>query len=226
MVRDVMVFTPVLRLEPETIREIFNLDWAGPLTVVFQSDNPTGDRYRDHLHQYQRGRELFLYGRYDAMLVIESDIIPPRDTLQRLAALDAGVAYGVYVSRSSHEVNVLELYYNGERPARNIGEPLSSRGLYAAAVRQGVVGCSGGGLGCLLIRRDVLEAVPFQKAEVTWFDNHWTEAVYRAGYRMMADTTVVCGHVDTDGTVLTPPGPIETATVEAPERAVSRRMRG
>ncbi len=102
---DVMVFCPVYRLEPETVQALCALRWDDPLTVVWQRDNPaqTGDERADgwanHLHQYQRGYETFMAGRFDAMLVIESDIIPPEDTLERLAALPCDVAYGAYVFR-------------------------------------------------------------------------------------------------------------------------------
>lgn len=208
---DVMVFTPILRLEPATVRALCLMESAGPLTVVLQRDNPAGKPYEDHLHQYQRGRRLFLVGGYDAMLVIESDIIPPQDTLQRLAALGVDVAYGSYLFRGDGQpvTNILERYYSRpetrHKPARNIGEPLSERGLYQAAVRQGVIDCSGSGLGCILIKRNVVEAVPFERPPAGgFFDMAWTEAVYRAGYRMKADMSVKCGHVNKDGSVLWP----------------------
>lgn len=211
MVLDVMVFTPVLRLEPETIRGIFAMRWDGPLTIVIQRDNPTVDGdartagFANHLHQYNRGRELFLAGRYDAMLVIESDIIPPADTLLRLAALPADIAYGTYMFRGGNVVNILERYYPWPRQARNMGESLHVRGLYGAAVEQGVIDCSGSGLGCVLIHRRVVEAVPFvAPRDGGFFDWQWTQDVYSAGFRMMADMAVQCGHVDTDGRVLWP----------------------
>lgn len=206
-----MVFTPVLRLEPETVKAIFAMEWDGPLTIVLQRDNPiTGENvrqagYQNHLHQYQRGREMFLAGPFDAMLIIESDIIPPADALRRLAALPADVAYGCYVFRGGRVVNVLERYYGWPRQARNMGESLTVRGLYDAAIRQGVIDCSGSGLGCVLIHRHVVEAMPFERpADGGFFDWDWTQVVYRAGYRMMADMAVQCGHVDTTGEVLWP----------------------
>lgn len=209
MVQDVLVFTPVLRLEPETVAGIFALEWDGPLSILFQRDNPVvGDDpraagYQNHLHQYQRGRELFLSGGYDALLVIESDIIPPPDTLKRLAALPADIAYGAYLFRGGRVVNILERYYGWPRQCRNMGESLTGRGLWNAAVEQGVIDCSGSGLGCVLIHRHVVEAVPFDPAvEGGFFDWQWTQAVYSAGYRMMADTAVQCGHKDTSGEVL------------------------
>ena len=100
--RDLLVFCPVLRLEPETVTGMFALEWDGPISILLQRDNPTGNPYLDHLHQYQRGREAFLNGRYEGMLVVESDVIVPGDTLRRLVGLvqdGADVAYGVYLFR-------------------------------------------------------------------------------------------------------------------------------
>ena len=210
---DVLVFTPVWRLEPETVQSLFAMEWEGPLSLLLQKDNPrTKGRREDglanHLHQYRRGREAFLAGRYDAMLVIESDIIAPPDTLTRLAALECDVAYGCYLFRNNRIpiVNIFERYpeKNGV-PARNVGESLTMRGLWPKALKAGVVPCSGAGLGCVLIKRHVLEAVPFRlEPRNGHCDTPWTRDVYRAGFSMMADTKVICGHKDEDGTVLWP----------------------
>jgi len=204
MIRDVLIFTPVLRLEPETVRELMMLEWEGPLSLLLQRDNPSGDRVQDHLHQYQRGREAFLRGPYEAMLVVESDIVPPPDTLTQLAALECDVAYGCTVFRNkawSHVVNILERYPG---QARNTGESLTIRGLWQEALRQGVIECSGSGLACVLIQRHVLEAIDFRVEDGTYCDNWWTRDVYEAGYSMKASTRVLCGHIDEDGSVLWP----------------------
>ena len=210
---DVMVFTPVLRLEAATVQALMALEHDGPLTLVLQRDNPRQtdngrmDGWANHLHQYQRGRELFLASRCDAMLVIESDIIPPADTIRRLAALPAAVAYGCYVFRGGNVVNILERYYGWPRQARNMGESLTPRGLWPAALKAGMIDCSGSGLGCVLIRREVIEKAPFEAPPSGgFFDWHWTQTVYAQGWRMMADTWLHCGHVETDGTVLWPEG--------------------
>lgn len=210
---DILVFIPVLRLEPETIKGIFQLEWGGSISILFQQDNPHKNDGRqagilNHLHQYQRGRQLFLSGPFDAMLVIESDIIPPPDTLQRLADLDCDVAYGCYRFQASPVVNVFEKYYAGtNKKARNIGESLTVRGLWQAAVDQGVIECSGAGLGCVLIRRHVLEKIPFRiEPGGAHCDSYFTVDVYQAGYSMLADTAVICGHKTAAGEVVYPDG--------------------
>lgn len=212
MIQDVLVFTPVLRLEPETVRSIFALEWGGDgtehrsISFLLQRDNPTGNPYRDHLHQYQRGREVFLAGSYDAMLIVESDIIIPADGLKRLAALDTDVAYGCYCYRDGHVVNLLERYYPWPEQAANPGESLSIRRLWHAAQKKGIIDVSGSGLGCILVKRHVIEAIPFEDemthGDKQFMDFPWTCAVYDAGFRMLADANVQCGHIHKDGSEL------------------------
>ena len=212
MIDDILVFTPVWRLEPETIDAIFSLEWGGPLSFLFQRDNPHPDqrdklkrKVLNHLHQYKRGREVFLEGSYDAMMVVESDIIPPKDAIQKLAALDADLAYGVYRFRLSNVINIFEMYPG--RP-RNVGESLSIRpGRLAAAVKAGVTKCSGAGFGCILIKREVMEKIPFR---VEWpkngghCDSPFVRDAMRRGFEQLADMTVVCGHKDERGQILWP----------------------
>lgn len=204
-VRNILVFTPILRLEPETVEAIFSLEWDGPISFLLQRDNPTGEGHADHLHQYQRGREIFLNGPYDAMLVVESDIIPPPDALTRLAALEADCAYGVYRFRVSNVINIFELYPG--KP-RNVGESLSlhPRKL-RSAVKAGSTSCAGAGFGCVLIKRRVLEKVPFR---MEWpengghCDSYFCTDVLRAGFTQKADMNVICGHKHENGEILWP----------------------
>jgi len=212
MIEDVLVFTPIWRLEPETIKAVFDLEWDGPKSVLFQDDNPEPeqrDRLKrkvlNHLHQYRRARELFLMGPFDAMLVVESDIIPPRDALKKMAAVDADIVYGVYRFRASNVINIFELYPG--KP-RNVGESLSVRPYrLEAAVRAGVVGCSGAGFGCTLIHRKVLEQIPFR---VEWpknggyCDTPFIRDAHLEGFSQAAEMSVICGHKDEKGSILWP----------------------
>jgi hypothetical protein len=211
---DVMVFCPVYRLEPQTVQALLALEpGEAAVTLVLQRDNPRrtddarADGFHNHQHQYERGRELFLAGRYDAMLVVESDMIPPPDTLARLTALPCDVAFGCYAFRQGdHHVNIVERRDRWPAQVRSMGGVLTAtEGLWQAAMAQGVIDCSGSGLGCTLIRRHVLEAAPFGgDPHGGFFDFGWTQTVATQGWRMMADCNLHCGHVDEDGTVLWP----------------------
>lgn len=204
MIDSVQIFTPVKRLEAATVAAVLALEWHGAISWIFQRDNPTGDGRRDILHQYQCGRRRFLAGDDDAMLVIESDIVPPPDTLRRLAALDCDVGYGVYRFRVSSVINIFERYPGHPR---NPGESLS---LHPAklrkARRQGVTPCSGAGLGCVLIRRHVLEQIDFRMEgeRGAHCDTFFNRDVLGAGFIQLADMNVVCGHIDEEGKMLWP----------------------
>lgn len=214
----VMVFTPYgPRLEPETVTAALGQEWDGDITHVIQCENPHGRYPRDNgqnfrtlekreniLGQYQRGRELFLNGGYDAMLIIESDIIPPADALKKLDALQADWATGVYVMRHGNPVlNVTERYNYGGARTKNRGEPLRDDSL-RAALKRGQTECSGGGIGCVLIRRHVIEAIPWRLGWTADCDHWFNNDVWDAGYLMMADMSVICGHKKPDGTILWP----------------------
>lgn len=193
------------------------LEWDGPLSFLLQRDNPLpgDDRatgVKNHFHQYVRGRDYFLRGNYDALLFIESDIIPPPDALKKLAALDCDVAYGCYVYRN-HEnpiVNIYEFYANNpvskKQRARNMGSSLSigDGSKWEEAKAKGIVECSGASFGCVLIKRHVMEAIPMRLEGGGHCDTPWTYDAYRWGASMWADTSVICGHKDTDGTILWP----------------------
>lgn len=214
MISDVMVFTPVYRLADETVAAVMALEWDGPLTFVLQRDNPhtaetehaTG--VMNHLHQYQRGREMFLRGDYDALLTIEDDMIPPPDTLKRLAALDVDLAFGTYMFRHGVKVaNVLRRYYPWPQLARNPGESISLAGLWEESQQKGVIECSGSGFGCTLIKRHVIADNPFEAHEEDdcYFDWPWTAGCYRENYMMKADCLLHVGHIDREtGAVLWP----------------------
>lgn len=204
---NVMVFTPVYRLEPETVTAIMRLEHDGPMTLIMQRDNPHEDGRENVLHQYQRGRNLFLQGDYDAMLIIESDIVPPSDALQKLIALDADCAYGVYRFRKTNIINIFERYpdKNGNLP-RNEGESLSLHpAKLAQARRDGVTKCSGAGLGCVLIKRHVLERFEFwHEDQGGHCDTYFNRDVLQAGMVQLADMTIICGHIDERRTLWLP----------------------
>lgn len=172
--------------------------------MLWQRDNPGGGGKADHLHQYLRGREHFLAGSYDALLVIESDIAPPPDTLKRLAALDADLAYGIYQLRGP--LGVINAFERYPGSARNPGESLSLRPeRLAEAVKARKARITGGGFGCVLMKRRVLERIPFRADPGGgWCDTAFFRDALEAGFEQIADFDVRCGHINRTGETIWP----------------------
>jgi hypothetical protein len=171
------------------------LDYYSPASV--DGDNPVTSKY-------QQARKVFLVGDYDALLTLESDMIAPPDTLDRLTALDCDLAYGLYAFRlPPHEWSAFtEL-------RTNKGVSISTQPDTARSQFGQVIPVAGVGLGCTLIRRHVLEALDFRAAYGA--DCDWSLAIdaQHYGLKQFCDTGLVCGHVDRDGKTVYTPDPNE-----------------
>lgn len=145
--------------------------------------------------------QQFLQSPCKFLFMIDSDVIAPRDAVLRLMAHNQPVISGLYCRRSP--------------PA---GVPVAIKnGAWVMQYRQGeVMEVDMVGAGCLLIRRDLLEALPPSRPEAGkhWFD--WKvdmgnkvpqgEAVsedfafcqavrFKLGVKVLLDTNVVCRHI-------------------------------
>jgi hypothetical protein len=78
------------------------------------------------------------------------------------------------------------------------------------AIQKGTIPCSGAGLGCVLIKRKVLEVIQFR---MEWpeqgghCDSYFSRDVLRAGFTQKADMSVICGHKTETGEILWPEYP-------------------
>ena len=206
----VLAFTPVWRLEPETVEAMRRQDYGGDWHWLMGYANPHPERrdprgLKNVLHQYEEGRRIFLAGDWDWLWIVESDVIPPPDALTRLARLiedGADAAYGVYLFRQPWPNKVTNVTaYNPGAPDRGCVYTIDKR----HKLPTGVIRCSGSGLGCVLVTRALLETVPFRHGD--WqghCDTHWNIDVYHGGYKQMADMDVICGHKTPEGEVIWP----------------------
>lgn len=144
---------------------------------------------RNVLAQYAAIRADFLGGEWDALLTVEHDMVIPPHALRLLLATEAPVAYGVYLLR--HGANVLNAWeYIGDHA---MGESYTLRG---AGPRTGVVRVSGVGNGCTLIRRAVVERLPFHDGGNPGQspDVPFAQDCLRLGIPAVAHFDVQCGH--------------------------------
>jgi hypothetical protein len=230
----VLALTPPLRLEDETLAFLLatrlqvqrgEVGGVRSFDLLLTTDNPHPDTdggRENILHNYRKGRAVALAGGYDAVLVVESDIVPPPDALPKLVRLldRADLAYGLYafrprdestIDRHGLQVNVFTRPKGGKvtmKPGecQNTGSPLTAKGVLGEALQKGIIPCSGGGLGLVLIRRKVLEAIDFRlQPNGAHCDTYFTLDAWRAGFEQWADLSVVCAHKTPTGRILWPP---------------------
>jgi hypothetical protein len=195
----VMVFCPTYRLEPETVQAIFGQDYIGATDFYFTRDNPYSQEvqrgYFNIWHNLTKARRHFLAANYDAMLIVESDIIPPADALTKLVSLDADVAGGLYVMR--HGAPVANAFVH-------VPEQDSPGTYMLKAELDGVQKTNGVCMGITLIHRHVIEAVPFKMHDTAAPDWAFMTDCNAAGYVTLCDTSIRCGHKKPSGEILWP----------------------
>jgi hypothetical protein len=215
----VLVFTPCNRLEPETLAAIFALTYAGPIDRMFTHDNPERVRVNDNIiYNFRKMQRVVLAEKYDAVLIIENDIIPPADTIERLLALEADIAYGVYGLRRGF-------------PTLNVRHPVSlqsfseHRAEWVEKFGQ-VIDVSGIGFGCTLIHRHVLETLELHSDNGGDGDTQLARDARTYGFTQKADTTLLCGHKRPDSVILwpQPDGRIRQDGVSRPKMVTVRPL--
>jgi hypothetical protein len=222
-----LITTPTYRLEPETWASLYVL-WAKAkeqfrVDLYLPGDNKDlvdleSKGVRNHLGNYNHIRNLFLDGDFDYWINVESDMILPNDTFEKLTALifehGADIGTGHYVFRNwrkpgegSGASNVFARLSEEAGGVKNIGQPISLyRQFYKDWLERKIFPCSGGALGCIIAKRWVLEQIPFRIREdkVIHCDTFWMEDCWTAKADCVADLSLVLGHKDTDGTILYP----------------------
>ncbi len=196
----VLLFCPTVKLSRATFEAIHGLRYDGTLDRLFTFDNPYGDGdARNVLHNYQKAERIVKAEGYDYLFTVEDDILPPYDALEKLMALDADIAYGVYCFRKG-------------KPTLNISRPDDTGQSYSLPTNIGkwhdlfgqVIPCGGLGLGCTLIKRSVLNVLQFHSLSGYDGDTQMALDAQRLGLRQMCDTTVLCGHRHANSTILWP----------------------
>lgn len=198
----VLVYCPLApvgtRIYDRTYQSIMDLHWYAPLDIVWgrqDMEKHPGDYGGKHnlMEKYRQARRLALSGGYDALLTVESDMIIPRLTLERLTRLDADIAYGLYCSR---HMNHPWLAFS-EIDDNFVGETFSNDPDLCLAAWGNAVDSYGIGMGCTLIWRRVLERIDFRCPDMA-VANDWFLALdaKEAGFRQVHDCGVVCGHID------------------------------
>lgn len=192
----VLIFTPTYDngLRSETVRSIVAQETHHWLTWEIGRCNPyPGRDMRNVLAQYNYARELCLSGPYDALLTVEQDMVLPPHAVRALCDTPAPVVYGTYLLR--HGAPVLNAWQYVSQTG--LGMSLSRYPAELAAFEKAGYGrVSGVGFGCTLIRRQVLEQIPFRADQAGHApDMPFAFDCVRNGITQLARFDVKCGHI-------------------------------
>jgi len=195
----ILVVTPILRepngrarLYARAVASILNLQWPGQIDHYVANG---GDDYLQPsetvTRKYQEAREVFLAGKWDYLFAAEYDMILPPDTLTRLVNLEADIAYGLYVFRHGQPkwnaaLTVQEKFWQSFADVPTI---------VAARAWNTVQTVAGLGMGCTLLKRETVAALPFRNWKGVACDWALAYDALGMGLTQRMDLGVVCGHM-------------------------------
>lgn len=148
---------------------------------------------RDH----NRIRQRVLDGGYDYLLILDCDVIPPKDVIERLMAHDKDVVSALYFGH--HNINGTEkvmpfawVFSKEVNDWNNTGYLIESE-IWSPQLLK----IAFAGMGCILIKRKVLEKVSFRYSkEMDAWDDRWLGVdVWANGFEYYLDSTVKCKHL-------------------------------
>lgn len=136
----------------------------------------------------------------DYLFFLDSDVIPPPDTVPRLMAHNVPIVSGVYCRRS---------------PPHAIPVMIKNKQWVTSFPANALISVDVVGAGCLLVHRDVFASLPPQRVGSHWFDwkvnlrgapgfdeadcmsEDFTFCAHarKNGYKVLVDTSIQCKHV-------------------------------
>jgi hypothetical protein len=99
--------------------------------------------------------QAFLQSPAQYLFFLDSDVVPPRDTVPRLMAHNLPITAGVYFRRS---------------PPYGVPVMMKGGGWVTSLPDRGLIEVDLVGAGCLLLHRSLLESLPPQRPGSHWFD--------------------------------------------------------
>lgn len=148
-------------------------------------------------------RKYAIDNNYDYLWHLESDIYPKPHFLQELVLKKLPVVGAIYY-RDLGRFRRLMLQQRLFRSHNNIKSQNCSPDDDLHFVDGKTKEASHIGLGCMLIRKDILERTPFRYVEgvKVFSDSFWAEDMYKAKIKVMADTSLICSHLNSNWMLL------------------------
>ena len=167
--------------------------------------------YCEHIKENKKGKEFtlmdshnscrdfFLAHDYDYMLHLETDVIPPFDIIERLLASNRMVVGGIYDifygSKRKSMVQLPEEYDKSIKYYRSVQFIENSETHFFDGTIKEVYHL---GLGCVLIKKNVLEKIKFRAEKgANYFPDTWfANDCYQYQIPIYADTNIQCKHLN------------------------------
>jgi len=177
-------------IEAATFKSIFDLKVPKGYKTQFQYFYGYQiDQIRNLIAEWGKG--------HDYLFCVDSDVVLPDDTLLKMIGWDRDIVSGLYIQRipGTHTLEIYEDNGNGgviNIPWENI------------KLRIGLMEIAACGFGCVLIKSEVLKGMEYPHFVYRSALNHahtYSEDVYfcqkarEAGFKIYADTTILCDHV-------------------------------
>lgn len=135
-----------------------------------------------------------LEGAFDYVLMVDSDVVIPDDTLEKMMEFPADICLGVYPRKNgSHEAELFKPGTFSFEERFKLSELTEPR-----------IKIKGGGLGCALVNTRVFKQLPYPWFVYECYDNGviLSEDLYfcmmAEDFTIEADTRVRCGHITKD----------------------------
>jgi len=188
--KTILIAVPTNRyIEPETFKSIYDLTIPNGYKTEFQFFYGYQiDQIRNLIAEWGK--------RYDYLFCVDSDIKLPKNALFNLIQANKDIVTGLYIQRIPNS-HTLELYKDNTAGGMN-NIP------YNEIKSLPLVPVDGCGFGCVLIKGEVIRALPYPHfVYKSALDHRYTfsEDVYfcrkakEHGFEIWADTTIKCEHI-------------------------------
>lgn len=189
--KKILIAIPTARnIEAETFKSIYDLEVPNGYETDFQFF------YGYNIDQVRNLIADWVVKGYDYLFSVDSDIAFAPDTLKRLLAHDVDVVSGLYIQRKPGQ-HILEVY-----------EPNAHGGVvnipYGKIAGQGLVPIASCGFGCVLVKAQVMRAIPYphfkyhsaiDHSNTVSEDVDFCRKATGKGFKLYADATIHCRHI-------------------------------
>ena len=174
-------------IAPETFKSIYDLQTEHQLDFEFVKGYDCA-RARNQIAQKT------IEGGYSAVLMVDSDMIIPKDTIERMLEFPCDIVLGVYPVKNTTS-RLAEIFKPDNKDFVN---HYTYDELTEPRIR-----IKGGGMGCAFIKTNAFHVLKYPWFKFVNYDNGTilSEDLYfcceadKAGFRIEADTRVRCGHL-------------------------------